>query len=128
VHLAVEADRLAGGLSDRLAALDGVRLAEEDLDALAGEVLLDRRPPDPVRRRPGGPRRSVGTLRQPDCRRLAVEHALVGANAGAQLTDDRRVAAQQRQIAVRRGAGRDLDVALVLQRLEGADDVAVIPL
>ena len=72
--------------------------------------------------------RAIGALRQPDRLRRAAEVTLIRLDSGVKLRVNRRVSRQQRQIAVRCGAGGDLDVALILQRAKGGEEVAVEPI
>src|SRR5262249_40511015 len=67
---------------------------------------------------------TVGAFWQPDGLGFPPKLTLVGGNAGRDLTEDRRIPGKQRQVAVRRGGGRDLDPAGILQAAQGADDVA----
>jgi len=70
--------------------------------------------------------RAIGTLRQPDAARRALEEPAVALHARAELAANGAVGAQQRQIAVRGRAGRDLDVAFVLKLFECAQQVPVV--
>ena len=121
---AVRADRAGYRHPDRPAAFDGVGFAEEDQESFLGDerfqagsadspavFLLDDRGP-------------VSTLGQPDGLRRPPEPAAVGFDAGVKLSMDRGVTGEERQVAVGGGAGGDLDEPLVLQRAEGAEQVA----
>src|SRR4029077_14706011 len=91
------------------------------------EDLLD--PATLHRRRLGGERRvprsgrTIRALGQPDAPRLAAAIAGVGGAGGARLTFDRRVGAEQREVAVRRAARDDLDRAGIFEPPEAPHHV-----
>ena len=97
-----------------------VRVGDEIFEIVLGEHLFDARAEPPVAAiLAGGGRpfvaRPVGALGQPDAARGGAEVPLVRLDRGAELHADRFVAREERQVAVRRRAGDDLDVAAALQ-------------
>src|SRR5690606_2147149 len=115
-----------------LSAPEQVGVDEEVLDPLFGEELLDapsatrfRDAWSPYGRCPvvGG---SIRGLRQPDPARLTAEEAPGALDTESDLGTDHLVGAEEREVAVRRGAGDDLDRALVLESAECTDDVPVV--
>ena len=108
-------------------------VGDEVLEPVGGEHLLDPGPDPahaaalaPGRRRPLVPR-PICALREPDAAGGPAEMATVRLDGGAELEVDGLVAAEEREVAVGRGAGDHLDVAAALELGEGAGDVAADP-
>src|SRR5918994_3203139 len=121
---AVRSDRAWYRHTDWAAAFNGMGLAEENQESFLGEerlqtrsahsstvVILDNR----------GPVRAFG---QPDRLRRSPEPAAIGFDAGVKLAMDRGVAGEERQVSVGGCTGGDFGEPFVLQRAEGAEQVA----
>ncbi len=92
---------------------DAVRVGEEVLDADLLEELVDT----------GG----VAAFGKPDAPRPAAEMPLVMIRRDLELCSGRVPVRHERQEAVCRGAGDDLEFSLVLEFPEGGDERAVVP-
>ena len=91
-----------------------MRVDEEEADVLLGEIAIDAR--------------RVPALGQPDAARIAAEVHAVVRGGHPDLRAHRFRMHHERQEAVRRAAGDDLQDAVVLQPLEGSDEVALVPI
>jgi hypothetical protein len=91
---------------------DGVGVGDEELDPRLAEITVVAR--------------IEGALGQPDAARRAAEVLEVVGAGNLDLGPLRRLVRHQRQIAVGRAAGDDLEIPRVLQLTEPADDVAPI--
>src|SRR3989449_3882269 len=93
-----------------------MRVGEEEPDPGVREVLLGAgASPAPTAQRGPPAARPIGALRQPATRRGRAEQATVFLPAHRQLQPDAFVAAQERQVAVRRRRSDDLEASLLLK-------------
>src|SRR5207244_9515937 len=111
---------------------DEVRVGDEVLEPDLGEQLLHAGTQAAVaamlaRGRRPLVARAIRAFRQPDAARRDAEVTAVRLDGGAELQPDRLVAREQRQVAVRRRAGDDLDVPRALELGERARNVAADP-
>ncbi len=109
-----------------LASLEEVAVDEEVAQALLGQDLVDPGPGRGLFSREGiapGVSGAVSALRDPESPGFPAEVLTVRVPALPDLLADALVPGEEGQIAVRGGRGQDLDLAAVLERAEGLDDV-----
>src|SRR6266705_2788105 len=112
--------------AERAAGAGEMRVGEEEPEPGVREVLLGAgASPAPTAQRGPPAARPIGALRQPATRRGRAEQATVFLPAHRQLQPDAFVAAQERQVAVRRRRSDDLEASLLLEAAERRDQVPV---